>query len=156
MVNHRGTRSQGLLCNTREALLHRLAVFLVGMFSETGWVNISIDDDITNGESNTHAGARVVINWRGHCEGAAIDEILSGTLTNGCLQSLHTIDLAASFTLAWLFVPLEALSALRSRFCCALAPYERRGSERMKRANVNVRFPSQEGFERRTSKEKLG
>ena len=81
----------------------------------------------------------------------------SRILTNGCLQSLHTIDLAASFTLDWLFAPLEALSALRSRFCCALAPYERRGSETVKETNVDVRFPSQEGFKtkRRTSKDKL-
>ena len=60
---------RGLFCKTGEALLHGLAVLLVGMFSEAGLGNISIDNDKTNSKSITHAGARVVINWRVHCEG---------------------------------------------------------------------------------------
>jgi hypothetical protein len=42
-------------------------------------------------------------------------------LTNGCLQVVQTMLLAASLIFAWLFGPVFSL-AFRSRFCCALAP----------------------------------
>lgn len=42
----------------------------------------------------------------------------------GCLQIAQTILFAASFDLDWLLAPFGAFfSALRSRFCCALAPF---------------------------------
>ena len=63
-------------------------------------------------------------------------------LTNGCLQMVHTIDLAASLILAWLFdtFPLP-LSALRSRFWAALAPYVFFGEPTKDTANEDKYIP---------------
>jgi len=47
----------------------------------------------------------------------------------GCLQTTQMIFFAASFDLAWLLAPFgKFFSALRSRFCCALAPFPIPGS----------------------------
>lgn len=42
--------------------------------------------------------------------------------TNGCLHVWQMMFFDASFTFNWLLPPFAALSWLRSRFCCALAP----------------------------------
>ena len=52
-------------------------------------------------------------------------------LTNVCLQVTQTMLFAASLTLSWLLADCPALAALRSRFCCALAPCDHAGHGRM-------------------------
>ena len=47
----------------------------------------------------------------------------STMLTKVCRQVWHMMFFAASLTFVWLLAVDWPLAALRSRFCCALAPY---------------------------------
>ncbi|KAF5377458.1 hypothetical protein D9615_005174 [Tricholomella constricta] len=74
-------------------------------------------------------------------------------LTKGCLQSLQTIDFAASFTFAWLLEFLAAfLSALRSRFCWAFAPCRMLVGRQKNGERHTFPIPSRRGYAGRRSK----
>ena len=113
--------SKSLLWDTWEAVLHILGMPFICMLDESGeqfYLPVN------------HKQA--TFNLRRWASGDQLEKnnehqwlnTYEKKLTNGCLQMVHTIDLAASLILAWLFdtFPLP-LSALRSRFWAALAPY---------------------------------
>lgn len=109
--------------NIWEAFYHRLRVPVLGMLLETEVVQKELDMSRPVEREDENARWRP----RRHQLRQGYLELLQGKgiqkkLTKGCLQTEQMIFLAISFDLAWLFVALGAPWALRSRFCCALAP----------------------------------
>lgn len=100
-----------LECLFAECSSRLLLMAWVGLQSRRGWL-----DDLRRRTCSNQL-SRTIHQWWNTGKGAQ-------KLTKDCLQVEQTIDLAASLTLAWLLEPFAFVdfSALRSRFCAALAP----------------------------------